>query len=446
MKPLLALAFALFLNACSTLPAPADSEAAIHALPLPDTWHNAPKDAPSNHSLSHAQKWWLYFQQPQLNQLIEQAFASNLELAISAYQQQLTQLRHHAPAALNQQLSGQLREQSPALTVAYHTSYEIDFWQKRPLEASSRAHHVLASEQEWLAMRLSVSGQVAKQLLTLSYLQAQHNRAQAQLAHLQRQQTRLNAQLRLGKISQLNLLQSQQALVNVEKHLTELEAQLNQGRLRFGYLLGQTSAYTGAIPDLSSFHLPDVPKDLPAHLLRHRPDLRALQHRLQTQLNDIALAERDFYPSFNLSAGLNSATLASSLQNPLGLVSVGIHLPFLKYPELERAKHSKTLSYEEQLKQYQLRLYRAIEEVEQALAQRAQSAQAHQRAQTHLRQQQRIQQLIALRYQHGAESLQSLQNAQEQTLIAEFELLSQHYQQLIHSIELYLALGGSTQD
>ena len=50
---------------------------------------------------------------------------------------------------------------------------------------------------------------------------------------------------------------------------------------------------------LADFKLPAVDVSVPARLLAQRPDLRAAQYRLQQNLGNIAIAERDFYPELN---------------------------------------------------------------------------------------------------------------------------------------------------
>src|SRR4029077_3637424 len=54
--------------------------------------------------------------------------------------------------------------------------------------------------------------------------------------------------------------------------------------------------------------------DLPADLLRRRPDVRAVEMQLAAQSAQIGVAEADFYPSISLlgSLGLSASSLAGS--------------------------------------------------------------------------------------------------------------------------------------
>jgi len=180
----------------------------------------------------------------------------------------------------------------------------------------------------------------------------------------------------------------------------------------------------------------------------NRPDLRAAQYRLQQNLGNIAIAERDYYPDLTLGANLGTSAnrLLELLHNPIGAISANITLPFLNAHKKELARREAETSYQQNLANYRQTLYRALGETQNAILNLKQSQDEARHLQERLAQAKDIENLTRIRYQAGAASLQDVLDKENATRGVEESLLTNRYEQLTRSLTLHLALGGNLQD
>ena len=177
-------------------------------------------------------------------------------------------------------------------------------------------------------------------------------------------------------------------------------------------------------------------------------DLRAAQYRLQQNLGNIAIAERDFYPDLTLGANLGTSAnrLLELLHNPIGAITANITLPFLNAHKKELARREAETSYQQNLANYRQTLYRALGETQNAILNLKQSQDEARHLQERLAQAKDIENLTRSRYQAGAASLQDVLDKENATRGVEESLLTNRYEQLTRSLTLHLALGGNLQD
>ena len=179
-----------------------------------------------------------------------------------------------------------------------------------------------------------------------------------------------------------------------------------------------------------------------------RPDLRAAQYRLQQNIGNIQIAERDYYPDLSLGANLSTGAdrILQILHNPVAALSANITLPFLNYHKKDIAHREAETGYQQSLASFRQTLYRALGETQNAILNLAQSQQEAQNLQERLAQAKDIEALTRIRYQAGAASLQDVLEKEDATRSVEETLLANRYQQLTRSVTLHLALGGNLQD
>ena len=194
--------------------------------------------------------------------------------------------------------------------------------------------------------------------------------------------------------------------------------------------------------------MPAIDSGIPAHLLAQRPDLRAAQYRLQQNLGNIVIAERDYYPDLTLGANLGTSAnrLLELLHNPIGAITANITLPFLNAHKKELARREAETSYQQNLANYRQTLYRALGETQNAILNLKQSQDEARHLQERLAQAKDIENLTRIRYQAGAASLQDVLDKENATRGVEESLLTNRYEQLTRSLTLHLALGGNLQD
>ena len=306
-----------------------------------------------------------------------------------------------------------------------------------------------ASAEDLLATRLSLIGDITNQYLQIAYtndqlaLNAAYQKNAAETLRL------TQAKVDAGSASRLDLRQAEQNRTNLENTRNTLENQRQQAETTLASLSGQplTRVITQE-PSLSRLSVPPINTAIPAHLLAQRPDLRAAQYRLQQNIGNIQIAERDYYPDLSLGANLSTGAdrILQILQNPVAALSANITLPFLNYHKKDIARREAETGYQQSLASFRQTLYRALGETQNAILNLAQSQQEAQNLQERLAQAKDIEALTRIRYQAGAASLQDVLEKEDATRSVEETLLANRYQQLTRSVTLHLALGGSLQD
>lgn len=446
------------LSACAGLPAtPSVSERISQEVNIPKDWMmQVAKTAQAQQ-----QTWWQSFNSAELNRLVETALKHNQDLAAAVYTWQkatlaVTSSQLEQYPSLSGSLSSsvsqpikQSEQQSTQHQAQFSASYQLDLWQKLATNTQVSIWSANASAEDLLATRLSLIGEVVNAWLNLRYYRDQLALNQAHIQYQEHIVSLVQSQVQAGAVSRLDLLNSRQAVSTLNTTRVNLQAQYQQAQNSLSLLLGQAPSQLNLAPaSLNEVALPLISPNLPASLLRQRPDLRAAQYRLQADLGNVTLAERDFYPSINLSASLSgsSEVFARILKNPLGALTASLNLPFLQKTKLDTALKSSKLQYQADLASFRQTLYKAFKDVENALITLNSSEQQATLLSQQLNDAKTIENLTQVRYQAGAESLKTLLDAQQSRRTIESSLLENRHTRLSQRVALYLALGGEARD
>ncbi|HMF24264.1 MAG TPA: efflux transporter outer membrane subunit, partial [Pseudolabrys sp.] len=121
----------------------------------------------------------------------------------------------------------------------------------------------------------------------------------------------LRDQLRIGVISEANVLTQETALAQIEETLPPLRQKLAQQR----HLI---SALKGSFPseeppqrfELAALHLPrDLPVSVPSQLVEQRPDVRAAEANMQSTSARIGVAVANRLPNIALTGGIGTSAV-----------------------------------------------------------------------------------------------------------------------------------------
>lgn len=448
MKTPLLLLTATLLTACAPLSSAPDSFVNI---PIPQQWMFARNT--DNPALS--QDWWKSFQSPTLNLLIDQGNNHNHNLRAAALTWQKALLAVDS-AALNQSITTQgslslsgnrdfkHNSNSQRTGASFSASYQLDLWQKLAKAKDAAQWSAQALSEDLLATTLSLQGDIAKAYFQLLYYNDALRLNQAQLDYQQDTYQRVEAKQQLGAASELDVTNARQSLLTLNNARNQLQSARNQAQITLNTLLGQTTPPFNTDDSLSTIALPRFDVALPASILAHRPDLRAAQYRLQADFANVQVAERDFYPNLNLNASVatNQEKLRQILQNPIGSLATSLALPFLQYRENRLQLKSAQLQYQIHLEQFQQTLYDALADVEKAFIALNEAQSSAEILKGRLEDTQKIVALTQERYRHGADSLQTLLDAQQVLRDVQNQVLENRHQHLQRIVSVYLALGG----
>ncbi|WP_435606156.1 efflux transporter outer membrane subunit [Pseudomonas knackmussii] len=275
-------------------------------------------------------RWWSRYQDPQLDQLIEMAFAHAPSIAIARSHieqaraqadtvKSLTGVQVELTALVNRQhvsangFLGPFAENQPALglTGPWYTqgivglggAYQLDLWgrQRDQVDAALGVRNARQAEAAWIELEVASGvAQLYFQLQTAQQLLAELQQmssiaGEAVAAH----QARVDRGLEAEPLKQL--AQSNKALI--DRQVVALQSQAQQLREAMRALIGVGAEVS--LP-LSPRPLPErtygVPQTLGYELLARRADLQAMRWLVQASYSNIDAAKAAFYPSFDIKA------------------------------------------------------------------------------------------------------------------------------------------------
>ncbi len=295
--------------------------------------------------------WWLHFQDPILDQLIQQSLAENLTL------QEAGQRIVEANARLGF-ATGNLFPQTQSLDgtfsksrlssntanffeipgifeqntrpenwrIGANTVWELDFWGRYRRAIESADASLNASLANYADVQVILLSQVATSYIELRTYErriclAKEN-LQVQLNTLKTVGLKKSA----GLASDIDLAQAESNLGQTKALLPQLEIERRRTSHRLSVLLGRPPVdlaneigFTGVVPQAPH----NLAFGIPADLLRRRPDIRRAERELAAQCARIGIAETELYPHISLigSIGYSSENL-SDLTRPSSAVAI----------------------------------------------------------------------------------------------------------------------------
>ena len=401
--------------------------------------------------------WWEIYQSPQLNALIAQALADNIELKQAAvsvnkalYEANIAgaDLLPGAGGSLSASTSKNLKtgDKGNNFGSRLELSYELDLWRKLSAAADSRVWEYQATQQDLANTRLTLANSVANAYFNIAYLNEAIELTQKTVKQYQEIARIADAKFRHGRADSSQPTQSAQSLLSAQNSLLALQnsrdAQIQTLRNLLNLKPGQTMA-----ADPASYRLPKtagVNLDVPITVLANRPDLRAAEYRVQSALQTLNVQKRSWYPSITLGATLSTSSdkARSAFNIPLLGGSVGISLPFLNWQTMKWKDKSAKANFDKAKLSFEQTLTTALNEVHtHYLAyQNARATLANQEQRLAL--ERKNSRYYQLRYQHGKNELKDWLEALNSEYAAAQNVLNQRYETLKSESTTYKAMAG----
>lgn len=281
--------------------------------------------------------WWRLYDDPTLDQLVQQALESNTSLRVAAAN--LARSRAALEVANEQggfsgnASAGFQRAQESAEQyllfsklpvenlgdVGINVSYEIDLFGKlrRGVQAASADDEAVLAAAD-LARITVVAGVVQAYVESCS---AGEELAIAQESlKLQQQRVALTKRLRdAGRGNQPDVTRGQTQVETLAADIPRFEGRRSVAQYQLAMLLARAPA---DLPPavLTCSRLPRLDQPIPvgdgAALLRRRPDVREAERQLASATARIGVAMAEMYPSVSIGAGVGSIGIASDLFSP----------------------------------------------------------------------------------------------------------------------------------
>ncbi|MHC8347131.1 efflux transporter outer membrane subunit [Pseudomonas sp. RT6P73] len=281
--------------------------------------------------------WWRLYQDPRLDQLVQQAMASNTDLRVAAAS--LSRARAQVDeaqaaggwsggvkmGAQRLQESGEaflLPEKVPVANVGdigITTSYQFDLFGtlQRGIEAAKA--NADATQAAADTARITLVADVVRAYTQVCAANEEQEIAQHSL-DLQAQGTTLIQRLRdAGRGDETQVTRSQTQFKSLRADMPRYEAARQAGLFRLSMLLAKPVEQL-PVGTATCAELPKITQLLPvgdgATLLKRRPDVRQAERRLAAATAGIGIATGELYPDISIGATVGTVGILENLGKP----------------------------------------------------------------------------------------------------------------------------------
>ncbi len=410
-------------------------------------------------------EWWRVFDDPLLDRLIAEADAHNAGLRIAglrvmearaqlgiARSGRYPQLQQASADSiyLDRNQSGGRNPQDSRFwqhSLGLDIGWELDFWGRfsRAIESADAAY--FAAEANYEDVLVLLRAQVAETYFALRTTEARLRVARRNAEQQKRSFEITERLFASGESDELDLQQAKTQYLGTLSSIPEFEDQVARTRNALAVLLGRPP---GPLPELAEreglIPLLDraVLQDVPADLLRRRPDIRAAELNVAAQSALIGVARSDLYPSLSLLGSIVWST--SSLDGaPDTLDMVGG--PSLRWNILDYGRISNNVRVQDARLQQLIEVYR--DSVRQAAREADDAARGLSKALERERilreaavSAERSLTLASAQYREGYADFQRVLDAQRALLVQQDGYLVTRNSAVSSLIALYKALGG----
>ncbi|MCF6122110.1 efflux transporter outer membrane subunit [Mesorhizobium sp. M7A.F.Ca.CA.001.07.2.1] len=437
-----------------------DYQTPILAMPASWSGHKPTKPAQP----AQLSKWWQRLRDPELNTLVEEAVAGNLDVATAkakirearaSYRQSagtlLPSVDGSGSATRNK--SAETTSGSDATYSEYQAgfdaSWELDLFGANRRGVEAARYGLDASQEELRSTLLTLVGDVASY-----YTQARGYQARIALARRSAASQRQTAELtrtmaQAGTATAADVAKAMGQAASTEAAVPTLEASYAQAVHRLAVLAGRPPASLSErlkrVAPIPAPRLP-MPTGIPADLLLSRPDLRMAERQYAQYTAKIGQAEAARYPSVSLTGDISTAALKlgdlgknSSIGWSFGPT---LSVPLFNAGQLQAAVEVAKAQRDQYFIAYRSSVLTALEDVENALVLLSQERIRIGKLASSAKSYGDAARLEGTLYKAGETSLLDVLDAQRSLYSAEDSLLQSRVLLATNYIALNKALGG----
>ncbi|PIT52488.1 efflux transporter outer membrane subunit [Snodgrassella alvi] len=420
----------------------------------PAQWHEQYTQTTRN---TDAQ-WWTQMNDPVLDQLINEALANNIDIALAQTRIQEALAQEHASRASllpSLDASGSTTRQKSlnafgVATItrveqpAFQAAYELDIFGKNRNAFKAGRLSRQATEIAAAATRLSVITTTVKSYITLRALDEKLNLLQKTLNARQRELKIAQSKANVGYTSQLELNQAQAEYAATLQQIPMIQSSISQQEHALSMLVGSSSHTIARGLSLSELHAPAIPAMLPSDLMKNRPDIVQSSLLLAASDANLASAQAEFLPSVKISATFGRVFSTAPIKEPVNIWSIGgsILAPIFEGGKIQANFDLKVAKRNQAAWNYRKTVLTALKEVEDQLS-----------ASYRLQQQEQALGMehdalanalhhATNRYRAGYSPYLDVLDSQRNLLNVESQLIQSKADYLNAQVSLYQALGG----
>ncbi len=437
-------------------------------LDIPLTYELGSKSPATAEAAVPSLDWWRGFRSHELTELIEEARAANLDIAVAVAQIEQADAQSRvagAPllpgVALNGSASHLRSSQATSLggatglggserdflSTSLTASYEIDFWGKNRSALRAAEESAVASRYNREVVGLATVVSVANTYFQVLAAQDRLRIARENVASATRILNLIKQQFSAGTASDLNVAQ-QESLVDTQRAaIPPLVQTLRQSEAALALLIARPPervAIRGG--GMRGIAIPRVTPGLPSELLAQRPDIRQAEAQLASANANLYNARAQLLPSITLTGegGYQSAVLQTLLrpESAFYTLTAGLTQPIFEGGKLIGNIDLQKGMQNQLLQSYRKAVISAFTDVDQALIAVRETALTERLQRDVVNSSRRAFNLSDQQLRAGTVNLITLLQVEQTLFQAEDALAQARLARLQAIVSLYQALGG----
>jgi multidrug efflux system outer membrane protein len=414
--------------------------------------------------------WWDVVKDPQLQALLREAIANNLDLRTATARVAEARAQYGiarsflfpqvgVSAGYDAQQASRLSEPTQALpykktyqnySAGFPVSWEIDLFGRIRREKEAAFAAYLATEEGRRAALITLVADVASTYLFLRELDLELEVARRTVATNEETVRFYETRLKGGVSNRLEVDTATANRARTATIVPQLEQQIAVAENALCLLLGRPPGPIQRGEALTDQHVPPgVPAGLPAALLERRPDVLAAEEQLVASNANVGAAKALFFPTISITGILG--TVSSEFSNLLKAdanvwqVSPSLFAPIFQGGRIRRNYDAAKARYEQALAQYQKAALNSYREVANALVSVKKLGEARLELEDGVEALTDAAALARSRYDTGLANYLEILTADQQLFDQELQLAQVRGEEMRSFVELYRALGGGWQ-
>ena len=433
--------------------------------------------------------WWTQFNDPILNEMIDEAIRANYDLRLAAehiaqvratYQLSAAKLwpeidlvgsttRNRISQSLieipNSGLLGEAGKLFPSLAnilnsllgqplqdlfiVGFDAFWELDFFGKLRREKEAAKDHLEASVEDYRNIYIALLADVSRYYSAYRTLQAKIQVTQEQIDVYTTLWELSTVLYNAGLRSDLEPLTVEAELENIRTRLPPLERAQQQVLYSLAVLLGrqpenisESWLAMGPIPQAAG----RIPIGVPSDLLRRRPDIREAERLLAAETALVGARVAELFPSFNLNGNYGYESVKSNNwfkpRSRAWSVGPNVFWPTIDFGRTRDMIDEQSAVQREALAHYEQTILLALQDVENSLVSYIQDSVRLEEIQRGVDDLKEVCDLFDVLYKAGLSSISEFFEAEASYLLAKQDLIDAQGSLSTDLIAIYKSLGG----
>lgn len=410
------------------------------------------------------EQWWHGYNDPQLNELVEQAIKNNLDLAKSAISVNRALYNANLVGAnLVPTFSGSgsssaskgigssnntnsVGTSTVSNTASFKLSYTVDLWRRLADTASASEWEHKATIEDLKSSRLSLINSVVATYYQIAYYKDAIAVTNRTIKNYEQISSILNNKLKVGAIDPLAVEQAQQATLSARNSLVGLETSLKTAEQTMRNLLNlqPNQPLPSRYPNILNVKLQGVDTNVPISAIANRPDVVARLSRLQSAFKTLTATEKSWFPTLTLGGAISGSARSTSnvADNPIANGMFSFDLPFLDWNRVKNNVKISEADYTTARINYEQSITTALNEIDSYYYTYNQARSSLGLLEQTYEKNRKISTYYQNRYNQGVAEFRDWISAMNTELSSQISVLNQKYTILTNENLVYQAMAG----